>query len=292
MHGGRCVDALTRDDICARLEKRGASDAITHLDGYRTWDVRLSQESADRSEIRAADVEDDDAAEDTKPEKFGTRGYAAVFDSNSLPIWGMFTERIQRGAFKECLRSNPDVKLMVNHEGIAYARTGNDTLTIREEPRGLYHESYLNPDIEADRDLVHRVASGTIDQMSFGFRVARDGDEWECKCGDPFGDECRCTNSEIVRTITRVSELREVSVVTFPAYPSTTVEATRESETTGEQTAQASDEEQREIQAPEVASAEADVSGHKAADAIRAWADSCGGTTHVAGNQGAHRSES
>lgn len=283
---------LSRGEIVNRLRALGCRDAAEHLSGMQRWDVRLNLDTSERSELRA-DLEDDDtAAEDTKPEKFGTRGYAAVFDSNSLPIWGMFTERIQRGAFKEYLRSNPDVKLMVNHEGIAYARTGNGTLVIREEPRGLYHQSYLNPDIEADRDLVHRVASGTIDQMSFGFRVARDGDEWECKCGDPFGDECRCTNTEIVRTITRVSELREVSVVTFPAYPSTSVEATRESETTGEQTAQASDEEQRENQAPIVASAEADVSGHKAADAIRAWADSCGGTTHVAGNQGAHRSES
>jgi HK97 family phage prohead protease len=283
---------MTVSEIRERLAARGV-DVGDHFDGLRHWDVALRSGEGGRSELRAAMPDDDaDEASDDAPDVFGTRGYAAVFDSNSLPIYGMFTERIRRGAFKDVLDTNPDIRLLVNHGGLAYARTANGSLTVREEPRGLYHESRLDPDVESDRELVARVRSGAVDQMSFAFRIARDGDEWDCACGDPFGAECRCDGTQVVRTITRVSECPEVSVVTFPAYPASSVEATRESETDGEQSAQASDEEQRDEQAPPATSAEADVSGHKAADAIRAWADSCGGHSHVAGNQGAHRSES
>jgi hypothetical protein len=53
------------------------------------------------------------------------------------------------------------------------------------------------------RELIKR---GDVDSMSFGFTVARGGDEW---------------NSEgTVRTLNRVS-LHEVSIVAFPAYTAT-----------------------------------------------------------------------
>jgi phage head maturation protease len=61
------------------------------------------------------------------------------------------------------------------------------------------------------RDLMVSIERGDIDQMSFGFRVAKGGDEW------------LYTDDAVTRTITKVEELFDVSVVTYPAYPDTDV---------------------------------------------------------------------
>jgi phage head maturation protease len=36
---------------------------------------------------------------------------------------GSYTETIKRGAFARTLRENPDVQLLINHEGLPLART-------------------------------------------------------------------------------------------------------------------------------------------------------------------------
>ncbi|EMO0764644.1 HK97 family phage prohead protease, partial [Salmonella enterica] len=48
---------------------------------------------------------------------------------------------------------------------------------------------------------------GDINQSSFAFRVARDGEEW-------YQDE----DGVVIREITRFSRLLDVSPVTYPAY--------------------------------------------------------------------------
>ena len=131
-------------------------------------------------------------------------GYAAVFNSDSEPL--PFTERIAPGAFRGSLRNRNDIKLLWNHStGDVLASTRAGTLRISEDARGLYVEADMaNTTVGNDaRELIKR---GDVDSMSFGFTVARGGDEW---------------NSEgTVRTLNRVS-LHEVSIVAFPAYTAT-----------------------------------------------------------------------
>jgi len=131
-------------------------------------------------------------------------GYAAVFNSDSEPL--PFTERIAPGAFRGSLRNRNDIKLLWNHStGDVLASTRSGTLRISEDARGLYVEADMaNTTVGNDaRELIKR---GDVDSMSFGFTVARGGDEW---------------NSEgTVRTLNRVS-LHEVSIVAFPAYTAT-----------------------------------------------------------------------
>jgi HK97 family phage prohead protease len=131
-------------------------------------------------------------------------GYAAVFNSDSLPL--PFTERIAPGAFRGSLRNRNDIKLLWNHDSgqpLASTRAGNLRLT--EDERGLYVEATL-ADTTVGRDARELISKGIVDSMSFGFTVARNGEEW--------------SDDGQVRTLTKIS-LHEVSIVSFPAYPGT-----------------------------------------------------------------------
>jgi hypothetical protein len=134
-------------------------------------------------------------------------GYAAVFNEDSVPL--PFLERIAPGAFRKTLTETPDVRLLINHEGLPLARTKNGTLRLTEDEAGLYMDADL-PDTQAARDLYTLVERGDVDQMSFAFRVIRQ--KWN-------EDRSR-------RVLTELSlSDGDVSVVTYPAYPTTTVEA-------------------------------------------------------------------
>ena len=134
-------------------------------------------------------------------------GYAAVFNDPSLPL--PFRESIAPGAFRKTLSETPDVRLLINHEGLPLARTKNNTLTLSEDEVGLRFDAEL-PDTSEARDLYTLIQRGDVDQMSFAFRVIRQ--KWS-----PDRSE---------RTLTEVSLADgDVSVVTYPAYPTTTVEA-------------------------------------------------------------------
>jgi HK97 family phage prohead protease len=134
-------------------------------------------------------------------------GYAAVFNDDSVPL--PFIERIAPGAFRKTLTETPDVRLLINHEGLPLARTKNGTLRLKEDETGLYMDADL-PDTQAARDLYTLVERGDVDQMSFAFRVIRQ--KWN--------------EGRTERTLTELSLADgDVSVVTYPAYPTTTVEA-------------------------------------------------------------------
>jgi len=135
------------------------------------------------------------------------RGYAAVFNDASVPL--PFKETIAPGAFRKTLSETPDVRLLINHEGLPLARTKNGTLTLSEDDRGLFMDAEI-ADTNEGRDLYKLVERGDVDQMSFAFRVIRQ--KWN--------------EDRSVRTLTEVSLADgDVSVVTYPAYPTTTVEA-------------------------------------------------------------------
>jgi HK97 family phage prohead protease len=134
-------------------------------------------------------------------------GYAAVFNEPSLPL--PFREYIAPGAFRKTLQETPDVRLLINHEGLPLARTKNGTMTLTEDEIGLRFDATL-ADTTESRDLWTLVQRGDVDQMSFAFRVIRQ--KW--------------SDDRSERTLTEVSlSDGDVSVVTYPAYPATMVEA-------------------------------------------------------------------
>lgn len=134
-------------------------------------------------------------------------GYAAVFNDSSVPL--PFIERIAPGAFRKTLTETPDVRLLINHEGLPLARTKNGTLTLTEDSRGLYMDAVI-ADTQEGRDLYTLIQRGDMDQMSFAFRVIRQ--KWN--------------EGRTERLLTELSLADgDVSVVTYPAYPTTSVEA-------------------------------------------------------------------
>lgn len=122
---------------------------------------------------------------------------------------GGFVEQIAPGAFKKTIQENRDLKLLVNHQStMLIGRTKNDTLRVWEEEDGLAFEA-IPPETQLGKDTMTLVENGYVDQISFGFRCIKDS--WEESPGNfPLRTLKEC-------------ELKEISIVTFPAYPSATV---------------------------------------------------------------------
>lgn len=137
------------------------------------------------------------------------RGYAAVFDSLSVPLYG-FREKIQKGAFAESLSKN-NVKALWNHNSdFPLGSTNGGTLKLEEDERGLLFELEL-PDNSWGKDAAIAIQRKDVDGVSFGFSVKKD-------CWDHSNP-----NSPI-RTLEDV-DLIEISPTPFPAYPATNVSA-------------------------------------------------------------------
>ena len=136
------------------------------------------------------------------------RGYALKWDQKYL--MNGFTESIGQDALKEADMS--DVRALLNHDtNIVLGRTTAGTLRLRSDEVGLAYEIDL-PDTQAGRDLAVSVKRGDISQSSWGFSLnANEDDDWT-----------RSADGEH-RNIKRVRRVWDVSPVTFPANPDTTV---------------------------------------------------------------------
>lgn len=154
-----------------------------------------------------------DSGDPERRDETTLRGHAAVFNSLSEDLGG-FRELIEPGFFQGALSRKPDVRLLVNHDGLPLARTASGTLELREDEKGLHVFARLDkndPDVISLRGKMKR---GDVDQMSFAFTLNEDGDDWAVADDDT-----------VVRTLRAngANELFDVSVVTYPAYRFTDV---------------------------------------------------------------------
>ena len=136
-------------------------------------------------------------------------GYFAVF-SRKYWLWDEAYETIEPGAFDG--QTTEDVRALVNHDPpLVLARTTAGTLELRQDEKGLWGRIKIN---QADQDamnLYERVKRGDVSQCSFGFDITEQDVEYN--------------DSEPTVWRIRKVKLYEVSVVTFPAYEDTGVEA-------------------------------------------------------------------
>jgi len=189
------IDQMVAVSISEDIEPGGEVSTRTGEDRSKMKKIERRTYTVRNVETREADG------------KMKLAGYAAVFNDSSVPL--PFSERIAPGAFRKTLSETPDVRLLINHEGLPLARTKNGTLLLTEDQVGLRFEAEL-PDTTEARDLWTLVQRGDVDQMSFAFRVIRQ--KWN--------------QDRTERTLTEVSLADgDVSVVTYPAYPTTSVEA-------------------------------------------------------------------
>jgi uncharacterized protein len=145
------------------------------------------------------------------------RGYAATFNSPSKDLGG-FTEVVAPGAFKRALKEGQEVKALFNHSAdYVMGRTGNHTLQLEEDERGLKFRCQLNPNVTWHQDLWQSIRRGDIAECSFAFKASEAGQRWEQR-KDKSGKPCA------VRTLTDV-DLMDISAVCYPAYNNTSVSA-------------------------------------------------------------------
>lgn len=177
--------------------------------------------------LRAVEFRANDAAEGDDGRTL--EGYAAVFDTPTrIGGWeGDFQEEIASGAFAKTLQERTPV-LQFDHG--RDARTGSVPIgkieDIREDEQGLFVRArmYDNPVVEPIRQAIE---GGSIDGMSFRFRVVKD--EWRDGKGKTYtaAEASRAMwqpgyKGDMKRTVREV-ELFEAGPVVFPAYEATSV---------------------------------------------------------------------
>jgi len=130
--------------------------------------------------------------EETTGEKI-IEGYFAVFNQET-ELWSGAFEEISPEAFDGSLSN--DIRALTNHETtLVLGRNKSGTLKLSVDSRGLYE----------------RVKRGDVDQCSFGFNILNEETDWR--------------EDGTVKWLLKEIDLHEVSVVTFPAYEDTGVQA-------------------------------------------------------------------
>ena len=164
-----------------------------------------------RMEIRAKEV-DDQTKEECKVD-----GYASTFNE-PYELWTFdgytVREQIDPHAFDECDMS--DVIMQYDHQGRVFARNSNGTLHIKTDEHGLYMEADLSG-TEIGRQLFEEIKGGYTTKMSFGFTVDEDKREITENVADGTVD--------VLRTITKIRKLYDVSAVSLPANDGTEISA-------------------------------------------------------------------
>ena len=139
-------------------------------------------------------------------------GYAVVFDKPTVmySFDGIdYKEVIKKSAFDKTQMS--DVVLNIDHSGKPLARTKNNTLELTIDDKGVFVRADIGG-TEAGRQAYEEIKGGYFDKMSFCFITREDdGEEYDTKTH--------------TRSITGIERLFDVSVVTFPAYDTTSVYA-------------------------------------------------------------------
>lgn len=144
----------------------------------------------------------------TTDNQIAIEGYASVSESPYLvrDFLGEYQETVQRGAFKKTLKEKDDVRLLFNHDGLPLARTKSGTMALSEDDTGLLVAATLDSRITDASNVVHAVERGDVDEMSFAFQATKQ--MWN----EDYSE----------RTIVE-AKLFDVSVVTYPANPATSV---------------------------------------------------------------------
>ena len=143
-------------------------------------------------------------------------GYATTFNQ-PYELWRdaemTVNEQVDRNAFAET--DMTDVIMQYDHEGRVFARISNGTLELSADEHGLHIRANLGG-TEIGRQLFEEINGGYTNKMSFGFTVT--------------GDERKITKDAdghvtVLRTITKIGKLYDVSAVSLPANDATEISA-------------------------------------------------------------------
>lgn len=139
-------------------------------------------------------------------------GYFAVYDRFS-PVYGKFREKIAPGFFDEAI-GRDDIRALFNHDSNnVLGRNRAGTLRLESDGIGLRGEIKPIPNTPTGQEVSENIRLGNITGASFAFTLPPEGgDEW--RKGDDGVWE---------RTLKRIGQMFDVSVVTEPFYPQTEI---------------------------------------------------------------------
>ena len=169
----------------------------------------------DKREYRKIDA----ALMETRTAEDGAKiveGYATTFNQ-PYQLWRdkemTVNEQVDRNAFAET--DMTDVIMQYDHEGRVFARIANGTLELESDEHGLRIRANLGG-TEIGRQLFEEIEGGYTNKMSFGFTVT--------------GEERKTTRDAdghitVLRTITKIGKLFDVSAVSLPANDATEISA-------------------------------------------------------------------
>ena len=146
-------------------------------------------------------------------------GYATTFNQPYMLYDGgeyRVMEQIAPTAFAQC--DMTDVIMQYDHEGRVFARNRNNTMALSVDATGLKMTADLGG-TDIGRQLYQEIKGGYTDKMSFGFVVAED--QRTSTMDYNTGVET------VLRTITKIKKLYDVSAVSIPANDMTSISARR-----------------------------------------------------------------
>ncbi|WP_164726592.1 HK97 family phage prohead protease [Veillonella ratti] len=156
-------------------------------------------------------------AEMTTSNEMQVEGYAAVFNQETIlyesPDTGWkYLERVDPKAFEGSDMTNTVLNYNHGKVGTILARASNGTLRIKADEKGLRIDADII-DTTTGTDVYKLVKRGDLKEMSFAFVVDED-------------EEIRDTTNKLYcRVIKRIKKLYDVSIVDFPAYEGTAINA-------------------------------------------------------------------
>lgn len=139
-------------------------------------------------------------------------GYFAVFGSN-YDIGPGMSESVDPHAFDDAIHG--DIRCLTDHDTrLVLGRTTAKTFDLSIDSHGLYGRALVNPNDQDALNTHARVERGDISQASFGF--------------DILDEESEIQEDGSVHWTIKAVKLYECSVVTFPAYQETNIQARSE----------------------------------------------------------------
>jgi hypothetical protein len=144
--------------------------------------------------------------------KYILSGYAAIFNTWGSEVYG-FREKIAPGAFGSSIGAD-DIRSLFNHDANwILGRNKANTLTMREDTKGLWMEVMVNPDDPNAMSIFSKVQRGDVSGQSFSFKTKNDSWVYP-EAADALPE----------RTLLEV-KLFDVGPVTYPFYEMTDVGA-------------------------------------------------------------------
>ena len=159
------------------------------------------------TDIEVRTIETEIKVEQRDDKKPVISGYAIVFNKLSEDLGG-FREQVAPGACTRAIKED-DIRAAFNHDpNFILGRNKAGTLQLAEDNKGIRFTIDPLPDTQWCRDLQVSIDRGDINQCSFKFITIKDA--WDN------------STKNVVRTLQDI-RLFDVSIVTYPAYPQTSV---------------------------------------------------------------------